>query len=352
MQSRLDRERPSARRRPPRATTEHLPGTHVPVLLDRILELLEPALTAPGAVCVDATLGLGGHAEAFLTRFPELTVIGFDRDPEALRRSGERLADFGDRFRPVHAVYDEFAEVIARLGYEQVDGALFDLGVSSLQLDDSDRGFSYAQDAALDMRMDPTRGQTAEDIVNDYSAADLARILRVYGEEKFASRVAAAIVRERSRQRLTSSARLAELVRESIPAAARRTGGHPAKRTFQALRIEVNDELSVLETAIPVALDTLRVGGRIAVLAYHSLEDRIIKREFVARARSTSPLDLPIELPSGAAEFRLVTRGAELPDADEVAANPRSTSAKLRVAERIRDLVPPRARRAGTGDNP
>jgi 16S rRNA (cytosine1402-N4)-methyltransferase len=323
----------------------------VPVLLDRILELLTPALESSGdTICVDATLGLGGHTEALLTRFPRLTVVGLDRDPEALRRSGERLADFGDRFRPVHAVYDEIAAVLDRLGLDRVDGVLFDLGVSSLQLDEAARGFSYAQDAPLDMRMDPSRGRTAEDVVNDYPAAELARVIRVYGEEKFASRVAAAIVRERSRQRLTSSSRLAELVRESIPAAARRTGGHPAKRTFQALRIEVNDELSVLETALPAALDSLRIGGRIAVLAYHSLEDRIVKRELGARARSTSPLDLPVELPGGAAEFRLITRGAEPPGEAEIAANPRSASAKLRVAERIRETSS-RGVRGGTGES-
>ncbi|MBG6141186.1 16S rRNA (cytosine(1402)-N(4))-methyltransferase RsmH [Longispora fulva] len=327
----------AARRRPGGVPAEHTPGTHVPVLLDRILHLLTPALEDRDAVCVDATLGLGGHTEALLTTFPRLTVVGLDRDPEALRRSGERLAGFGDRFRPVHAVYDEFTDVLARLGYDAVHGVLFDLGVSSLQLDEASRGFAYAQDAPLDMRMDPTRGRTAEDIVNDYSAKELSRILRVYGEEKFASRVAAAIVRERDRERLTSSSRLAELVRESIPAAARRTGGHPAKRTFQALRIEVNEELSALETAMPAALEALAVGGRIAVLAYHSLEDRIVKRELTQRSRSTSPLDLPVELPEGAAELRLLTRGAEPPTEAEIASNPRSASAKLRAAERIRE---------------
>ncbi|WP_018350896.1 16S rRNA (cytosine(1402)-N(4))-methyltransferase RsmH [Longispora albida] len=338
------------RRRPAEAAVEHTRGTHVPVLLDRILRILTPSLEGREAVCVDATLGLGGHTEALLQAFPQLTVVGLDRDPEAHRRSAERLAPFGDRFRPVHAVYDEFTSVLDRLGYERIDAALFDLGVSSLQLDEASRGFAYAQDAPLDMRMDPTRGRTAEDIVNEYSAGDLARILRVYGEEKFASRVAAAIVRERSRERLTSSSRLAELVRESIPAAARRTGGHPAKRTFQALRIEVNEELSALETALPAALDALRPGGRIAVLAYHSLEDRIVKRELVARSRSTSPLDLPVELPEGAAEFRLLTRGAEPPSEAEIAENPRSASAKLRAAERIR-YSPGRGGRAGTGED-
>jgi len=312
-------------------------GRHIPVLLERCLELLAPALDRPGAVHVDATLGLGGHAEAVLGAFPEVRLIGLDRDPEALAIAGERLAPYKNRVRLVHAVYDQLPEV---LGPQQIDGILFDLGVSSLQLDVADRGFAYAQDAPLDMRMDQTTGITAERVVNEYTAAELTRILRVYGEEKFASRVAAAIVRERGRAPITSSALLAELVREAIPAPARRTGGHPAKRTFQALRIEVNRELSTLEAALPVAIGALKPGGRVVVLSYHSLEDRITKRAFAARARSTAPIGLPVELPGTGPTLRLLTRGgAELPSEAEVARNPRAASVRLRAAEAIAEAA-------------
>jgi 16S rRNA (cytosine1402-N4)-methyltransferase len=306
-------------------------GRHIPVLLERCLELLAPALQRPGAVHVDATLGLGGHAKAVLDAFPQVTLVGLDRDPEALAIAGQRLTPYQNRMRLVHAVYDRLPEV---LGTQQVDGILFDLGVSSLHLDEPDRGFAYAQDAPLDMRMDQTTGVTAERVVNEYSAGELTRVLRVYGEEKFASRIAAAIVRERAKAPITSSAFLAELVRESIPAPARRTGGHPAKRTFQALRIEVNGELSTLEAALPAAIGALRPGGRVVVLSYHSLEDRITKRAFAARARSTAPIGLPVELPGTGPTLRLLTRGgAELPGEAEVARNPRAASVRLRAAE-------------------
>ena len=241
---------------------------HVPVLLDRTVDLLAPALDRPGSVVVDCTLGMGGHAEALLAAAPSARLVGLDRDPEALRRSGARLAPYADRVSLVHAVYDELPDVLADLGIPEVHGVLFDLGVSSLQLDEADRGFAYAQDAPLDMRMDPTRGRTAAEVVNTYDGKALARVLKEYGEERFAGRIADAIVRERARSPLTGTARLAELVRTAIPAATRRTGGHPAKRTFQALRIEVNDELGVLLRAIPAALDTLAVGGRLVVLSY------------------------------------------------------------------------------------
>ena len=322
---------------------------HVPVLLERCLELLSPALTRPGAVHLDATLGLGGHAEAVLAAHPEVRLIGLDRDPRALALAGERLARFAGRTSLVHAVYDELAQVLDDEGLsgESLDGALFDLGVSSMQLDEAERGFSYAQDAPLDMRMDQSRGTTAAEVLNTYSAADLARILRVYGEERFASRIAAAIVRERAKAAFTSSARLAELVRDSIPAPARRTGGHPAKRTFQALRIEVNGELTALERALPAALDALKPGGRMVVLAYHSLEDRLVKRAFAERARSTAPVELPFEPEGSGPSLRLLTRGAELPGPAEVAANPRAASVRLRAAERIdRSLTGP-AKTAG-----
>jgi 16S rRNA (cytosine1402-N4)-methyltransferase len=322
-------------------------GIHVPVLLERSLELLAPALDAPvgrAAVHVDATLGLGGHAEAVLVAHPDVVLVGLDRDPEALRHATHRLARYADRTHLVHAVYDELPEVLERLGIDAVDGVLFDLGVSSLQLDAVDRGFSYAYDAPLDMRMDQTGGITAEEVVNTYGAAELTRVLRVYGEERFASRIAAAIVRSRAKARITSSAQLAELVREAIPAPARRTGGHPAKRSFQALRIEVNAELSTLEAAVPAALDALRVGGRIVALAYHSLEDRIVKQAMAARARSTAPVDLPFEPPGSAPTLRLLTRGAEQATPAEVAANPRAASVRLRAAERMDHRTRPAAR--------
>lgn len=312
-----------------------LRGTHVPVLLERCLELLAPACELPGAVHVDFTLGLGGHAEAVLERFPDVILIGFDRDTEALAHSRQRLARFAGRAHLVHAVYDELPDVLPGLGHGSFHSGLFDLGVSSLQLDEPDRGFAYARDAPLDMRMDQTRGITAEQVVNDYEPGELVRILRVYGEEKFAPRVVSAVVRERGRGRITSTARLAELVRDAIPAAARRTGGNPAKRTFQALRIEVNGELATLESAVPAALESLAPKGRLVVMSYQSLEDRIVKRAFTARARSTGPIDLPVELPGTGPSLRLLTRGSEPPSAAEVAANPRAASVKLRAVERI-----------------
>jgi 16S rRNA (cytosine1402-N4)-methyltransferase len=312
---------------------------HVPVLLSRTIELLAPAVTAPGAVVVDATLGMGGHSEALLEQFSSLRLIGLDRDPQALELAGRRLAPFADRTTLVHAVYDELAEVLAEAGVRRVQGVLFDLGVSSLQLDEPGRGFAYAHDAPLDMRMDQTRGITAAEVVNTYEPARLARVLKEYGEERFARRIADAIARERSREPFTGTARLAELVRASIPAATRRTGGHPAKRTFQALRIEVNGELHALERALPAAVDALAVGGRIVVLSYHSLEDRLVKRTLAAGATSTAPPGLPVELPEHAPVLRLLTRGSEEPSPAEVAANPRAASARLRAAERVRDAA-------------
>src|SRR4051812_34325812 len=311
---------------------------HVPVLLERCVALLAPALTQDSAVFVDCTLGMGGHAEAVL-RSTGARLVGLDRDPEALRRSGDRLAPYAERITLVHAVYDELPRVLADHGLERVQGVLFDLGVSSLQLDEAARGFAYAQDAPLDMRMDPTRGQTAAEVVNTYDGKALARVLEEYGEERFAARIADAIVRERSKEPFTGTARLAELVRSSIPAATRRTGGHPAKRTFQALRIEVNDELGVLRRAIPAAIDALAVGGRIVVLSYQSLEDRIVKAELVARSTSEVPVDLPF-VPAGAQpELQLLVRGAEKASAAEVEANPRAASVRLRAAERVREAA-------------
>ena len=311
---------------------------HVPVLLERCVGLLAPALDGPDAVVVDCTLGMAGHAERLLQDTPS-RLVGLDRDPEALRRSGARLAPYAERTTLVHAVYDELPRVLADLGLERVQGILFDLGVSSLQLDEAERGFAYAQDAPLDMRMDPSRGVTAAEVVNGYDGRRLARVLREYGDERFAARIADAVVRERDREPFTSTARLAELVRSSIPAATRRTGGHPAKRTFQALRIEVNDELGVLRRAVPLALDALAVGGRIVVLSYQSLEDKVVKSELVDRATSHVPPDLPFVPEGSQPELRLLVRGAEQASPDEVAANPRAASVRLRAAERVREAA-------------
>jgi 16S rRNA (cytosine1402-N4)-methyltransferase len=318
---------------PPSAAT----AVHVPVLLDRVLAVLAPALADRPAVVVDATLGLGGHAEALLAAHPHLTLVGLDRDPTALERSGERLARFAPRTHLVHAVYDEMPEVLDRLGLPGVDGILFDLGVSSMQLDLAERGFAYAKDAPLDMRMDPGGEVTAADVVNTYPVPRLARVLREYGEERFALRVAQAIDRARRLAPLNSTAELAELVRNAIPAATRRHGGHPAKRTFQALRIEVNGELDSLRTAMPDALAALRVGGRIVVLTYHSLEDRIVKQSLAALAKDTTPPGLPVALAERGPQLRLIGRSGEPASDAEIEANPRAASARLRAAERIRE---------------
>ena len=311
-------------------------AAHLPVMRDRVAELLAPALELPGAVLVDATLGRAGHASALLAAHPGLSLIGIDTDATAIDESSTVLAAFAGRVTLVQAVYDELPEILARTGHAGVQGILFDLGVSSPQLDDPGRGFAYARDAPLDMRMNQADGQTAADVLNTYPADQLARLLRDYGEEKFARRIADAVVAERATRPLTSTSRLVELVREAIPAPARRTGGNPAKRTFQALRIEVNGELAALHRALPAALDAVAVGGRIVALAYHSLEDRAVKRALAARSADTTPQGLPVPLESARPQFRLLTRGAERPAAAELAANPRAAPARLRAAERIK----------------
>jgi 16S rRNA (cytosine1402-N4)-methyltransferase len=310
--------------------------SHVPVLLDRVVALVAPALQQPGSVMVDATLGLGGHTEAVLERCPQARVVGIDRDTHALERSRERLAPYGERVTFVHAVYDQIGEVLAEQGLDHVDGVLFDLGVSSMQLDVRERGFAYAEDAPLDMRMNDTTGPTAADVLNEYSVEELARILKEYGEERFARRIAESVVRERAKEPFTGSARLVELIRDAIPAPARRTGGHPAKRTFQALRIEVNDELSVLRRALPAAIEAIGVGGRVVVMSYHSLEDRLTKQAFAEVTRSTVPPDLPFVPEGSEPPLRLLTRGAEKATAAEIEQNPRAASVRLRAVERVR----------------
>ncbi|MBO0842602.1 MAG: 16S rRNA (cytosine(1402)-N(4))-methyltransferase RsmH, partial [Nocardioides sp.] len=285
---------------------------HVPVMLDRIVALLTPPLAAgEGGVLVDCTTGHGGHTEAVLDRIPGCRVIGIDRDTYALGIAGERLARFGERWVGVHAVYDEILDVVAGQGLDHVDAVLFDLGVSSMQLDQRERGFAYAEDAPLDMRMDATQGRTAADVLNTYAVGDLTRVLREYGEERFAAKIARAVVRRREQEPFTTSGPLVELLYAEIPAPARRTGGHPAKRTFQALRMEVNDELGTLRRALPASLEAVGVGGRVVVESYHSLEDRLTKRVFADATRLDVPPDLPFVPPDAEPLFELVTRGAE-----------------------------------------
>jgi 16S rRNA (cytosine1402-N4)-methyltransferase len=303
-------------------------------MVDRVITLLTPAITAPESVLVDATMGLGGHSEALLSRFDGLRVVGIDRDRAALDAAGERLAPFAGRVTYVHAVFDQLADVLEELDISRVSGVLMDLGVSSLQLDQSERGFAYSYDAPLDMRMDSTQELTAAMVLNSYSVGDLARVLRTYGDERFARRIATAVVHERSVEPFETSARLVGVIRASVPAAAQRTGGHPAKRTFQALRIEVNGELKALDRALPAAVAALRLDGRMVVMSYQSLEDRMVKRCFARFAVDDVPPDFPV--PGHGPELRILTRGAERPDEGEVAANPRAASARVRAAERIR----------------
>jgi 16S rRNA (cytosine1402-N4)-methyltransferase len=311
---------------------EHI---HTPVMLERTLELLSPAIDGDRAVLVDATLGMGGHSRALLERFPHLTVIGLDRDTDALAIARERLAPFGERARFVHAVYDEIGEAVRAEGLEEVQGVLFDLGVSSLQLDQAERGFAYSKDAPLDMRMDATSGRTAADVIAEASEDELRRLFYEYGEEKLSPRYARAIVQARAEAPITRSGELVAIITSVTPVAVQRQG-HPAKRVFQALRIEVNEELTVLQRAIPAALETLAISGRIVVLAYQSLEDRIVKRALQAATSSSAPAGLPMELPEHRPEFRLLVRGAELASEAEQAENPRAKPVRLRAAERVR----------------
>ncbi|WP_298039279.1 16S rRNA (cytosine(1402)-N(4))-methyltransferase RsmH [uncultured Microbacterium sp.] len=306
---------------------------HTPVLLDRCVELLAPALQHDGAILVDATLGMGGHSEALLERFPNIRLIGLDRDTDALRIAGQRLARFADRVTLVHTVYDEIA-----LHAQGASGILMDLGVSSLQLDEAERGFAYSKDAPLDMRMDQTAGITAAEVLSTYSEGNLRRIFERYGEEKLAARYARFIVQARDEKPLVRSQDLVDLLQAATPAAAQRTG-HPAKRVFQALRIEVNAELSVLADAIPAAMGSLAVNGRIVIMSYQSLEDRLVKQAFAAASASTAPAGLPVELPEHAPRFRTLTKGAELADEEEKARNPRAIPVRLRAAERIRESI-------------
>ncbi|NYE93961.1 16S rRNA (cytosine1402-N4)-methyltransferase [Psychromicrobium silvestre] len=317
---------------------------HTPVLRERCVNLLAPGIESANArgeraVVIDATLGMGGHSEALLERFDNLHLIGIDRDTQALDLAGDRLAKYAERIDLVHAVYDEIDEVLEDLGLAavaSVHGVLMDLGVSSLQLDEAERGFAYSYDAPLDMRMDTSRGQSAAEVVNGYSEAELASVIRRWGEEKFASRIARQIVAARQQKPLQSTSELVEVIRRAVPAAAARTGGHPAKRTFQALRIEVNEELEVLQRAVPTAVAALAIGGRAVVMSYHSLEDKIVKKVFSAGATSSAPPGFPVELEEHKADLKILTKGTEVPTEAEIAENPRAASARLRAVERIK----------------
>lgn len=308
---------------------------HKPVMLDRCLELLRPGITGANPVVVDATLGLGGHTEALLTAHPELTVVGLDRDPAALELASERLAKFSSRFRGALATYDQLAEVLADLGIGKVQGVLFDLGVSSMQLDQPERGFAYAQSSPLDMRMDQTKGITAAELLAKADEAELIRIFREYGEERFAGPIARAIIKHREISPLTNSRELNELVEKVVPKAPGKQLGHPAKRVYQALRVAVNDELAILSEAIPQAIDALAVGSRIVVMSYHSLEDAIVKKAFQQAASSSTPIELPVELPGSGPRLRVITKGVERATEFELTQNPRAASARLRAAEKL-----------------
>lgn len=315
---------------------------HVPVLLERCIGLLEPAITAAikdrgQATVIDATLGMGGHSEALLTRFPELHLVGLDRDTQALDIAKERLGHFGERFHPVHTIYDRIPEALNEAGFAAADGVLFDLGVSSFQLDEKERGFAYSYDAPLDMRMDSTTGPTAADVVNGYELDDLTRVLRTWGEERHARRLAVAFVKRREAKPFTTTGDLVQVLLENYPRGV--GGGHPAKRTFQALRVEVNDELRVLERAIPASMEALPVGGRVVAMSYQSLEDRIVKQFFAQGSRSTAPVGLPVEPEESKARFKVISKGTERPTEAEIEENSRAASARLRAVERLRAPV-------------
>ncbi len=314
-------------------TEKSLEEQHIPVMRDRILEMFSPALIVSEPLMIDATLGLAGHSLALLNEFPNLKIIAFDRDPIALERAKQRLGSLVNRVEFVNKNYDQIENVLSG---RKINGVLFDLGVSSIQLDEISRGFSYSQDAPLDMRMNENDSLTASEIVNTYELKDLNYILSTFGEEKFANRISKNIIAARNINPLNSTLELAELVKNSIPAATRRTGGNPAKRTFQAIRIAVNDELQILESAIPQAMAALVVSGRIVVLSYHSLEDRIVKNAFRKESSIIDSLPgLPVFLPKNIATFELITKKAEQAGKEEIENNPRATSVRLRVAQRI-----------------
>jgi 16S rRNA (cytosine1402-N4)-methyltransferase len=305
---------------------------HKPVLADRVAALLTPALSE-GGVFVDATLGRGGHAARILEAAPRARLVGIDKDGDALEASGTNLAAFEERIDLVRDDFKNVATVLERLGLASIAAFLLDLGVSSPQLDVSERGFSYRADGPLDMRMDQSQELTADAVVNLYGQRELARVIARYGQERFAARIAAAIVKARP---VSSTATLADVVKHAIPAATRRQGRHPARRTFQAVRMEVNRELEALEVALPDAIESLHIGGRAVVISYHSLEDRVVKKTFAERAGGcVCPPDLPVCACGAEATVRILTPKPVQAGADELARNPRAKGAKLRAAEHV-----------------
>lgn len=319
--------------------TKAIENLHTPVAVDYAIEILGQSLSEKSAVLVDCTLGLGGHSEAFLEKFPSLKIIGIDRDTVALDLAAERLARFGSRVVFVHSVFSEIRDVLDELGISSVNAILLDLGVSSMQLDEANRGFAYSFDAPLDMRMNQQDSMTAADVLNRYSENDLARIFKEFGEERHAKAIAREIVSRRKSFEFTTSSDLAALVSKIVPYIPGKSSGHPAKRVFQALRIEVNGELDILSETIPVAVKSLVVGGRILVMSYHSLEDTIVKNALVRLATSSAPLDMPVELPEHAATIRMLTKGTAVASESEKSSNPRSSSVRMRAAEKIRDAA-------------
>lgn len=312
---------------------ERQTGLHVPVLLDECIENLN---IDPNGIYLDGTLGMGGHSFEIASRLCAGRLICIDRDETAIERAGRRLAPFGDRVTLVHGNFSDAASILDSLGIDGVDGMLFDLGVSSPQLDEAERGFSYMAEAPLDMRMDRGGALTAWEVVNTWSEERLVRILRDYGEERYAKRIAGAIVRARASKPVGTTLELTELIRGAMPAAALREKQHPAKRTFQAIRIAVNDELGAIAAMMDTAPDKLKKGGRLCVISFHSLEDRIVKSGIQARERGcTCPREAPVCTCGFVQTLRSVSRKPILPTEEELECNPRARSAKLRVAERV-----------------
>ena len=307
--------------------------THYSVLLQECIDALA---IKPDGIYVDGTLGMGGHSEQIAKRLSTGRLIAIDRDERAIERAGKRLAEYKDRITFVHSNFRELTHILDELGIDKVDGMLFDLGVSSPQLDESERGFSYMADAPLDMRMDESEKLTAWEVVNHWDENRLKRILYDFGEERYAPRIAAAIVTKRQQQSIDTTLQLVDIIRSAMPAAALREKQHPAKRSFQAIRIAVNDELESISELMENATERLNVGGRLAVISFHSLEDRIIKNAVASKENGcTCPREFPICTCGFVRTLKSVTRKPILPSEKELAENPRSRSAKLRVAERV-----------------
>lgn len=306
---------------------------HISVLLNECIENLN---IKPDGVYVDGTLGLGGHSEQILKRLDGGRLIGIDRDESAITRTGERLKAYADKLTLVHGNFCDVVQILDELNIDSVDGMLFDLGVSSPQLDEAERGFSYMNDAPLDMRMDNTSALTAWVVVNEWDEAELARILRDFGEERYARRIASHMVQERAKKPIETTLELVDIIRSAMPAAALREKQHPAKRSFQAIRIAVNDELGAVDQMIKTAPDKLAQGGRLCVISFHSLEDRIVKNGIAARENGcTCPREAPICICGFKQTLKSVYRKPIVPGEDELNNNPRARSAKLRVAEKV-----------------